>query len=65
MNADTRLAGHPGAGQATSASAALKRRALRRLLTWLLAGLALAGVFSLYLRPAFMVDLANAVWACF
>lgn len=25
----------------------------------------LMGVFSLYLRPDFLVDLANQVWACF
>jgi hypothetical protein len=25
----------------------------------------LLGVFSLYLRPDFLVDLANQVWACF
>lgn len=26
---------------------------------------ALGGVFSLYLRPDFLVDLSNQVWACF
>ncbi|WP_255358070.1 hypothetical protein [Pseudorhodoferax sp. Leaf267] len=26
---------------------------------------ALAGTFALYLRPDFLVDLSNQVWACF
>ncbi len=26
---------------------------------------ALAGVFAMYLRPEFLVDLSNQVWACF
>jgi hypothetical protein len=25
----------------------------------------LAGVFAMYLRPEFLVDLSNQVWACF
>ena len=29
------------------------------------AALALAGVVALYLRPEFLVDLSNQVWACF
>jgi hypothetical protein len=29
------------------------------------AALALAGVFAMYLRPEFLVDLSNQVWACF
>ena len=37
----------------------------RRVLAYGLAALALAGVFALYLRADFMVDLANMVWACF
>ncbi|MFT3720237.1 hypothetical protein [Pseudorhodoferax sp.] len=36
-----------------------------RLLAWAAALAALAGVFALYLRPDFMVDLANQLWACF
>jgi hypothetical protein len=30
-----------------------------------LAAAALAGVFLLYTRPDFMVQMANQVWACF
>jgi uncharacterized membrane protein YraQ (UPF0718 family) len=37
----------------------------RRLLSWLLAGLLLAAVFSLYLQPAFLFTLAQQVWSCF
>lgn len=37
----------------------------RRLTAYGLALLALGGVFSLYLRPDFMVDLGNLMWACF
>jgi hypothetical protein len=29
------------------------------------AALALAGVFALYTRPAFLVTLADQIWACF
>jgi len=36
----------------------------QRLLLWSLSLLALLGVFSLYLRPAFMRDLADLVWSC-
>ena len=32
---------------------------------WVAAGLALAGTFALYLRPHFLVDLADRVWSCF
>lgn len=38
---------------------------LRRVLFGGAVALALAGVFAAYLDPHFMVDLANAVWACF
>ena len=37
----------------------------RRLAIWGLALAALAGVFVLYTRPDFMVQMANQVWACF
>lgn len=37
----------------------------RKLLAWTLAVAVSLGVFSLYLRPDFMVMLANQVWACF
>lgn len=40
------------------------RRRLRPL-AWLAAALALAGVFTAYLDPHLMVDLANRLWACF
>ena len=36
-----------------------------KLLGYTLALLALLAVFSLYLRPEFMVSLAQQVWACF
>jgi cytochrome c oxidase subunit IV len=36
-----------------------------RLLVWGLVLLLLAGSFALYLRPDFMVTLANQLWACF
>ena len=29
------------------------------------AALALAGVFALYTRPAFLVTLVDQIWACF
>jgi hypothetical protein len=33
---------------------------------WLAASiLALAGVFALYTRPAFLVSLIDQIWACF
>jgi hypothetical protein len=38
------------------------RKPVTRLL---LALIILAGVFSLYLHPAFMVTLSNQIWACF
>ena len=37
----------------------------RRTLAWGAALLALAAVFSAYLDPHLVVDLANRVWACF
>lgn len=42
---------------------ALRTAWLRRGL-WLLAFLALAGVFCLYLNPHFMVDVAGRFWSC-
>ena len=36
-----------------------------RVASWSIALAALAGVFMMYLQPAFMVGLANQVWACF
>ena len=37
----------------------------RRLLAAVAAALALGAVFAAYLNPHLMVELANAVWACF
>jgi hypothetical protein len=37
----------------------------KRLAIGSLALVALAGVFVLYTRPDFMVQMANQVWACF
>ncbi|MFO6419698.1 hypothetical protein ACLBKS_05815 [Hylemonella sp. W303a] len=38
---------------------------LQRLLIWTAALAAVAAAFALYLRPEFMVTLADQVWACF
>lgn len=39
---------------------------MARTLLWMAAALAvLLGVFGLYLRPEFMVDMANQIWSCF
>jgi hypothetical protein len=37
----------------------------KRLLLWAAAAVALAAVFMAYIRPEFMVDLANQIWLCF
>ncbi len=40
----------------------------RRFSSWIAYGMALLlllAVFSLYLQPDFMVDLAQQLWACF
>ncbi len=37
----------------------------RRLLIATIAGAVLAGVFTLYLQPEFLVMVAEQVWACF
>ena len=38
----------------------------KRHITWLLLALAvLAGVFALYTRPEFLLQLSNQIWACF
>jgi hypothetical protein len=37
----------------------------RRAALWLAAGTLLALVFTAYLNPHSMVDLANRIWACF
>jgi hypothetical protein len=38
---------------------------VRRLLWCTLALTALGGVFLMYTRPDFMVDMANQLWSCF
>lgn len=38
---------------------------LQRLLSWTAALAAVAAAFALYLRPEFMVTLADQIWACF
>lgn len=43
----------------------MKRAHLLRLSGWAAVLAVLAGVFALYLRPDFMVDVANQLWACF
>ncbi len=37
----------------------------RTVVRALLLALVLAGVFSAYLQPGFVLDLANRVWLCF
>ena len=38
---------------------------LKRVATWLVAAAVLALCFAAYLRPAFMLDLANRIYLCF
>jgi hypothetical protein len=38
---------------------------MRRALAWIAAAVALLAVFMAYLRPTFMVDIANSIWTCF
>jgi len=38
---------------------------LRPALFWILASLVLLAVLMLYLRPDFMVNMAEQLWACF
>jgi hypothetical protein len=38
---------------------------VKRILIWVAAMTALAAVFMAYIRPEFMVDLANQIWLCF
>jgi hypothetical protein len=37
----------------------------RQILLTVLALAALAGVFALYTRPDFLLQLSNQIWACF
>ena len=39
--------------------------AFKKILAWLVTAAVLAAVFMAYLRPEFMVDLANQIWLCF
>lgn len=43
----------------------MRRATLHRILAYALALVVLLAVFSLYLRPEFMVSLAQQVWSCF
>jgi hypothetical protein len=38
---------------------------IKRVLIWAVAMAALAAVFMAYIRPEFMVELANQIWLCF
>ncbi len=38
---------------------------LKRAMAWLAGGAVLALCFAAYLRPAFMLDLANRIYLCF
>jgi hypothetical protein len=38
---------------------------LQRALAWLAVLALLLGTFALYLRPSFLVDIADRVWSCF
>ena len=40
-------------------------KSVPRRLLYLMALAALAGVFLLYTRPDFLVQLSNQIWACF
>ena len=37
----------------------------KKLLAWVAVAAVLAAVFMAYIRPEFMLDLANQVWLCF
>jgi hypothetical protein len=37
----------------------------KRLLIWTATAVALGAVFMAYIRPEFMVELANQIWLCF
>ena len=41
------------------------RRRLSSTLLWLLLAASLAAAFLAYLRPGFMLDVANQLWLCF
>ncbi|MEJ8839116.1 hypothetical protein [Ramlibacter sp. AN1133] len=37
----------------------------RRIAVYAVAGVVLAGVFTLYTRPEMMVSIGDMIWACF
>jgi heme/copper-type cytochrome/quinol oxidase subunit 3 len=37
----------------------------KQLLIWVAITIALAAVFMAYIRPEFVVELANQIWLCF
>jgi hypothetical protein len=41
------------------------KRALLHTAAYASAAVACAGVFAMYLKPDFLVELANQLWACF
>lgn len=43
----------------------LQKHTIQRVVLYCVALAALLAVFALYLRPDFMVTLAQQVWACF
>ena len=42
-----------------------RSRSLYRAAAWAAGTCALAGIFLLYTRPAFMVTMIDQLWACF
>jgi hypothetical protein len=38
---------------------------VKKILIWVAAAAALCAVFMAYIRPEFMVELANQIWLCF
>lgn len=43
----------------------MKKENIAKFFIWLTVLLVLAGVFSLYLQPEFMISMAEQVWFCF
>ena len=43
----------------------MQRQTLKTMLTWAAIAAALLGVFAMYIRPEFLVTLADQLWACF
>ena len=55
----------PSAVEESNPASASASRSAVSVLAWAGATAMLLGVFSLYVRPDFMVMLADMVWACF